>query len=59
VDYFISSKKLMLYSLSSIIYYYFAILGNTVMAWAGAVALFVSGFIYIGIYFGCSSTIKK
>lgn len=40
-------------------YYYFAILGNTFMAWAGAIALFVSGIIYLGIYFGCSKSIRK
>jgi hypothetical protein len=29
------------------------------MAWAGAIALFVSGVIYIGIHFGLSKNIKK
>jgi hypothetical protein len=29
------------------------------LAWVGAIALFVSGLIYMAIYFGCSKSIKK
>lgn len=40
-------------------YYYFIVLGNTVMAWAGAISLFVSGIMYLAIHFGCSKSLKK
>jgi len=29
------------------------------LAWVGAITLFVSGVIYLAIYFGCSTSLKR
>jgi len=46
-------------SLSSVLYYYFDSSDQTLLAWIGAMSLFVSGFVYIGIHFGCGGKVKE
>jgi hypothetical protein len=47
------------YSLSSIIYYYFDASGDTLLAWVGALSLFISGLLYLGLHFGCGKEFQK
>lgn len=46
-------------SLSSVIYYYFEASDNTALAWIGALSLFITGVIYLCIYFGFGKKLEK
>jgi cbb3-type cytochrome oxidase subunit 3 len=46
-------------SLSSVIYFYFEIIGSSVLAWVSALALFISGIIYFALHVGCYKKVNE